>query len=543
MKRFAALLCMLVCLCLTVGAMADTGATLVRDGLVNTEWIRATDRLSVEGEPIGHSGSYYRSYSMITLEGTPLTESIYANLKGQMGYVVATSLLSEDLMNADGLLDLDGNVLIPCEYGDIDVLSTEWAVGVKLLESTAENYDYRAWFGDGKYLIDTVDVYHLPEGAKMATFARSEYNGARAINHCVNIENRATGEITTYDASFTPLGVVSYSSSDDYAPADYEKYYEDRHYGIRDAEGNVLLPPTYATIYSAYQGAARAKADNDKSGLITEQGALLVPAEYDDILFSYKLPDVAGETSGHIAAGYVAVELDKKLGFVDLNGNVTCAPKYIAENMKLNGASATVTDNMTGSMIMLAADGVETVIDNYASDDVYALSYGSGVFYQVKDESRNYGMIDWHGNLILPCEYRSIDLSSDGKYALARIDSKTANLYELTYPEVAAVAAPAKATGAPTETEAAAEAGAAPAQEGTNPVKTLLDNAGTLLSTDAATNASATVALLKSAVTLLGSDNDAAVNLLNNAINLLETDAATNAAAVAMLLESTAALL
>ena len=539
MKRIALLLSLMLLLSIASAALGETAATLVRDNLTDTDWIDGTNLLSVEGDPVNN----YRAYSMNTLDGTPLTEAIYADLDGEKGYVIAVSLKSDDLMNADGLLDLTGNVLIPCEYGKIDVLSTEWAVAIKLLESTAENYDYSAWFSDAKYLIDTVDVYHLPEGNKLATLTRSEYSGARAVNHCINIENRATGEVTTYDVNFNALGTVKYASSEDFAPADYETYYENRHYGIKDAEGNVVLEPTYATIYSAYQGAMRVSADNDKRGLITQQGDVVIPAEYDDIISTYYLPDVAGETSGYIAAGYVAMEMDGKLGYVDLNNNVTCEPKYVASNMDVRGASATVADPLTGNLIMVAADGVESIIEGY--DRVYPLSFGSGVFYRVTDSDYNYGVIDWHGNVVIPCEYKGVELSGDGKYALVEVDYHTANLYELTYPEVAAVAAPAEATEAadmPTEAESAAEADAAPAQESANPVKALIDNANSLLASDAVTNSSAAVSLLKSASMLL-SGNDAALNLLNSAINLLETDPATNASAVTTLLDSIAALL
>lgn len=523
MKRVMILVSALLCLVFAATAIAEPGATLVREGLSDADWIKGTDRLSVEGDPIKN----YRAYSMTALDGTQLTEAVYANLKGDTGYVVATSLQSDDLMNADGLLDTDGNLLIPCEYGDIDVLSSEWAVGVKLVEATAENYDYSAWFSDSKYLIDTVDVYHLPQGNKLGTFARSEYNGARAVNHCINIEDRTTGEVTTYDANFNALGTVKYSSSDDFAPADYETYYENRHYGIRDAEGNVVLEPTYATIYSAYQGAMRVKADDDKAGLITEQGDVIIPAEYDDIISTYYLPAVAGETSGYIAAGYVAVKIDGKLGYVSVSGGVTCQSDYIADNLDVRGASATVADAKTGGLNMIAADGVESVVSGY--DRVYPLSYGSGVFYEVTDSDYNHGVIDWHGNVIIPCEFKGVELSGDGKYLLVEVDYHTADLYELSYPEIA--------EGAP----AAEDAEAAPASD--SPIATMLTNAVSMLNADAAGNKDTVVQLLQGAVTLLGSDNEAVVNLLGSAITLLNADAATNAASVATLLESAAGML
>ena len=534
MKRLMLLVSVLLCLLLAATALADTGATLIAENLEDTEWVGGTNRLSVEGDPIKN----YRAYSMNALDGTQLTEAIYANLKGDTGYVVATSLQADDLMNADGLLDVDGNVLIPCEYGDIDVLSTEWAVAISLAESTADNYDYSAWFSDAKYLIDTVDIYHLPEGNKLATFPRAEYNGARAYGHSINIENRSTGEVTAYDTSFSALGTPSGLYDDKYALEDYKIYY-DGGAGIMDMDGNIILPPSYNSIYSAYQGVCRVTAMGNKKGLIDQTGNVILSAEYDDVISTYYLPAVDGETNGYIAAGYIAVEIDGKLGYVDLNGTLTCEPKYIASNMDVRGASATVADPLTGNIIMVAADGGESIVEGY--ERVYPLSYGSGIFYEANDSDYVYTLIDWHGNVVIPgtngdWSIKDIELSGDGKYALVESrDSsynRTTALYELTYPESAVATAPAA-------NEPAAEEPAAAA--GDSPVASLLTNAATLLSADSS-NADKAIGLLKSAVTLL-SGNDPAVSFVNSAITLLEADPAGNADSVISLLETAAATL
>ena len=528
MKRLTLALLILLCLCLAAFALAEPGAALVREGLEDTDWVSGTGRLKIEGNPVNN----YRAYSMNALDGTQLTEAVYARFEGKKGYVLATLLTAEDLMNADGLLDTDGNVLIPCEYGDIDVLSTEWALGVKLSEATADQYDYRAFIGDGYYLIDTVDVYHLPEGEKLATLARSEFLDADAVNHCINIENRTTGEVTTYDAGFNTLGTVKYSTSEDYAPADYSTFYENRHYGIKDAAGNVVMEPTYATIYTAYRGMVRVQADDGKEGLITEQGALVVPTVYDKILSVYNLPEDPNSSSGYVAAGYVAVEQDGKVGYVDLAGNVTCEPKYAKSAMEVSGASALLTD-LEGNLRIIAADGVETPVEGY--ERVSALSYGSGVFYRVTDANYNIGMIDWHGNVIFPCEYRGIDLSGDGQYALVDVDYSTSNLYGLTYPE---------ATGAPAAWDDAADAPAAdPVTAQISGVASLLDSAMTLIDADLSGNGEAVTGLLHSAITLLGEGNDAAANLLQSAVTLIQADAQASAATVSTLLQNAAGLL
>ena len=54
------------------------------------------------------------------------------------------------------------------------------------------------------------------------------------------------------------------------------------------------------------------------------------------------------------------------------------------------------------------------------------------MFYRVNTEDYDYGMIDWHGNVVLPAQYTSIDASGDGLYVLADVDYETQELYEVT---------------------------------------------------------------------------------------------------------------
>lgn len=535
MKRWILLAAALFCLTAVSGALGE--AELVLDGLQNADWIYDTSLLRVSGS---------NGYSVNGLDGAPLTEALYASLSGEKGYLTGARV-DGDGLNAFGLMDGSAQTLIPFEYGQIDVLSAEWALGIRLNVSTAENYDYKSFSGDGYYLIDTVDVYHLPDATRLATLTRADFLDADAVNHCINIENRTTGVITTYDAGFNALGTVDYTFDDDYAPADYTTFRSNGQEGIQDAAGNVLLAPSFYMIYDLNDGYFEVST-GEKEGLVDKSGAIAVPAEYDDIKRSYNLPmDEEGETSGYAAAGYVAVEQDGKLGFVDLStGSLSCAPTYAESIMDLSGASATLTD-LTGELRIVAADGVETPVSGY--ERVYALPYGSGMFYRVNDSDYNYGMIDWHGNEVFPCVYKGIELSADGQYALVDVDYSTSQLYRLTYPTptAGAAAAPAAQSAAPDAQGAAPEAQPAPdagqsAAGGSDAIATLVSSAASLLSADPAGNAAAAAGLLQSAVTLLGADAPAS-GLLSSAVTLLQTDPAANAASVLTLLDSAAAAL
>lgn len=426
-KCIRAIVLVLALAMLLTGALAEATVTPM-ETLAGAEWIDGTSLLAIEGEN-GLS-------AMANIDGTPLTDAIYSSFSADGGVIIAARPDVDDI-NARGALRPDGTELIPFAYGDIEVLSSEWAVGVKLVDATEDQYDYTVWFEDDVYLlIDTVDVYNLTTGECLATFTRDEYADAQVYGHTINIENRSTGEVTTYDLSFTALGTVDAIWSEDLAQVDYATRY-DNGYSLVDAEGNALTSSTYASITSIYGGYAKVEL-NGKYGLIDLEGNEVLPCEYDDVRYSYYMPtDAEGETYGYNAHGYFAVVVDGKLGYVDQQGNMTCEPAYSADVLENYGASATYTD-LEGKFHIVAADGVETVVEGYA--DVYPLSYTGGMFYRVNTEDYDYGMIDWHGNVVLPAQYTSVEASGDGLYVLADVDYETQELYEVTLPATSGAA-------------------------------------------------------------------------------------------------------
>lgn len=418
-RLFALVLALIV---LTAGALAE-GTLTPMQTLDGAEWIDGTSLLAIETDGLE---------AMANLDGTALTEAVYTNFDSDYG-VVTAARPDVDAYNAYGALRADGTELMPFVYGDIEVLSPEWAVGYKLTEADSSNYDYTVLLEDDVYLlIDTADVYNLLTGECLATFTRDEFADATAVGHSLNVENRASGEVTTYDLSFNALGTVNSLYDDSLAQMDVTTFYE-RGTGLMDGEGNVIADPVYDSIGGFYGGYAYVSLD-DKYGLIDEAGNIALAIEYDDVDTSYYLPlSGSGEGSGYNAFGYFAVELDGKLGYVDEQGNVTCEPKYSVDVLDNNGASATYTD-LEGKFHILAADGVETVVEGY--EDVYPLNYLGGMFYRVTNEDYDYGVIDWHGNVVLPAQYNSINASGDGMYLLADVDYETQELYEVTLPAV-----------------------------------------------------------------------------------------------------------
>ena len=520
MKRILSILiAMLLCAALVSGALADELVKVSEPG--DADWIDGSNLLRISGE---------NGYHIAEMDGSAITgDDYYRSISYDKGLLVAPKISDEEV-NVFGALDLTGAEVVAFKYGDIKVLNEYWALGIALSEATADNYDYTAFIGDGYYLIDTVDVYNVASATCVASLSRAEYASSDAHGAYINIESRSDGVVTTYDAEFNALGTVKYTWDKDLIPDEGIQTFRDNgQYGLQDAQGNVIMEPSFYTIYDFENGYAEVYT-GELYGLIDETGAVIVPAEYEDINRGYNTPT---GVSRYNNAGYFCVEKDGKLGYVTAGGAVSCEPKYAADALDNNGASATYTD-MEGKIHILAADGVESVVEGY--EYMYPANYASGVFYRVRNADGGYGLIDFHGNEVLPCEYKDVAMSGDGRYVLVEVDYDNTVIFELSYPEPAAAEAAAPAEG---EGEAAADEGevAAEGEGGNAGLAALLDSAILLVNQDASANQNATVNLLYTAVDQAGAES-AAGAIINSAINLLQSDPVANAEAVVGLLEN-----
>lgn len=554
-------------------AAADVNLVKVAN-IPNGSLVTGTSLFRVQG-----SGGY----GLTDMNGNALTGTIYGSSFWMEENFITASENVEGL-NTQGLLDQSGKTVLPFQYGDLKVLNSRWAVGIVLEEATSDAYDYESWSqADVYYKISKADIYYLGDGAGkcLASLDRSQYMEARAYGEYINIKDRSTNTVSTYDSAFQQ---VETGLSDVYTqPEAYETYdtfEENGQRGLKDPQGNVVLAPAFKYINDG-TGNYRTVSNGEKQGLIDIQGNILLDAQFDDIERNYYAPaeELIDDQTTYVAAGYVAVCQDGKVGFTDTKGNITFQPKYAESNVEVNGASATLTD-LEGNTILIAADGVETVISDY---EVRPLYYGSGIYYSIQDEDYNEGLMDWHGEIIVPCEYTNVELTGDGKYVYVEEDYESGVVYQLTYPEGAeasqevpeaeasAQEETAPASEAPAQTEAAPEAPAqteavpeapaqtepapetpaqteaeqaseAPAQApsgDTSAVNTLLDSAVTLLE---AGEYSSVESMLNSAKLLLGEGQDNAAVLLDSAIALLKAET-VDANSVATLLTSAKALL
>ena len=547
-KALSLLLALALCLCLTCTALAEVTFTSIAT-MSDGRFIYDSSLIRVQQND---------GYHVLRIDGTDVTGEAYgSNFTYAYGYVCAA--LANGGLNSSGVFDEQGNLLVPYQYGVVDILSKDWVVAIKISETSSTDYDYTASSDNTKhFVIDSVDIYNLTKDACVGTLARDGYKDADDVYNIINIEDRK-GVITSYDADFNALGTVKYSFDDDYATPEYTTYRENGRYGIRDAAGNIVMEPSYSSIDTFY-GDYATVYNGEKYGLINTKGELVLPTQFDRIRRNYSGPyDQKTGSDSYEAAGYFCVLSDGKVGFANIDGEVTCEPRYSEKIMDLYGASALYTD-MENNRHLLAADGNDVVVD-YKS--ILGLEGASGMLFKVYD-GNGYGVIDWHGELVFPCEYDSINMSGDGAYLLVRKDYKSG--YELFSVDYGIAKAEESATA-----DAAASAGTlgtvdaraaisglisskgeeAPAQaqteepaktvSGLTDAKVIVGSVITLLEADAAAN-KLTITMLLDDVRVL-TDNASVPTIVTSVKTLIEADAAANAASAVTLLRSVETLL
>ena len=117
-------------------------------------------------------------------------------------------------MTTCGLIDLQGNIVIPTEYADTKALSDRWAVGFILADGTKDDYDYSTYglyvnsSNKKYYVIDTADLYF--KGQKVGSFTRQEWSQANPYGDYIFILDR-NGKWAWYDKNLvkSPVREIS----------------------------------------------------------------------------------------------------------------------------------------------------------------------------------------------------------------------------------------------------------------------------------------------------------------------------------------------
>ena len=477
-----------------------------------TSWIYGTDLLQYSED--------YSTYSVTDVDGNVLSDRVYKSISSSYAAPYLICEKENGTFNDKGVCDLSCNEIVPCEYADINVLNRHWIVAITAAESTAENYDENFYLYDDSFntiyaLIEDVDIYYADlQGActKVGTLPRSNYLSATPKGNYIVIEDRATGKYTLYDSTFTSQGEVENTYSVNVVTDEVQIFSSNWMYGVKDADGNVIVEPIYDYIDDFYNGYAPVES-NDLWGVIDKEGNLVIPCEYERIEYSYDFPsnEESGSFSyGYNAFGYYAIRKNDKIGYINSDNVVTCEPTLPSDNLSNHGCSSSYTA-MDGASHILSADGVDTDVSQYASVD--CLSCSAGMLYTTRDDNYNSGLIDWHGVEIIPIGDASLELSGSGQYLIngGKIQKVTYNTDDAIEPGSVPVG---QETELADDSRIDIEAPAA-----TSEIGTILTNILSLAESDLAGNKTAIKVLLQTAA---DTADDASLKvLIGEAQNLL----------------------
>lgn len=361
--------------------------------------------------------------------------------RGAAYFSVADYKNTEDRNNC-ALMDAEGNVLTPYVYYSFDVISENWVAAKKIAPSDSDVSDLSS--GSTKYVYSEIDFYYFgaeaentESGYLVGTLNRSQYKEAKPVGDQHIVVQARGGSVQVYDSTFAPVE-TTYQYTTDYeltiqaVGADARKSVVSRvsgevilggaerleklsntdrywvqqegmsasggHYALMDRKGNLLTDYEYnyhSMPYDGYMVVSYGDQNSKKGLLRLSDGVLVLPCEYDNILQN------TYHTS-YVHDGFVCVENENKLGYVDLEGNYTCNPVFPKAAYTILGCTMYSVNPIDGTYILVAADG--TVSYAIYSIEQYGNS-ADGYFVQVTNEDGKHGIIDWHGKTVIPTEY------------------------------------------------------------------------------------------------------------------------------------------
>ena len=399
---------------------------------------------------------YQSGYGVCDLYGNPTVPAAYYTI----GYIGNERFVVNEKDGLKAVITADNTLLTGFEYYTAFSYSEDWIAGVALaaepLPADTEEYDYKTYY-NGEYLpflIDHVDIIYVPSG-KVGTLSRDEFQRARAIGDALAVLDRADG-YKVYDSTFTQMDGSLFESyydgeyyskdnavisritgetlAEGYAsPSENETGY----ISVYDADtyGTGLLTPDgtpatefkYNYLYSIRDGYACMRGEEGFGLVDLATGEEVAPCIWDEIVS-------AGYYDSYVHNGYICVEKDGKVGFCDLNGNITCPVIYDAETALIMGCSLVMTA-LDGTLTIVAADGVETPMPEAAEFDTYAYSRGfDGRWLVMANAEEQYGITDWHGFMVWDCEADSeYDFEVlNGELLMTDIDGARIWKYEYT---------------------------------------------------------------------------------------------------------------
>ena len=383
--------------------------------------------------------------AVFNTKGDKLTPDLFTALS-YIGYDFFIGTDDKEGVNTRAMVHVSGAQITEPVYGQLDAYNKHWFVAYVLSQATEDAHTYTR--SKGEYFnVDRYDLYYVGDdyapAQPIAALSPEEFASASVHGEYIAIEDKS-GSITLYDKTFQPCGLeMEKTTSPVYGLKDYfvinqatgetvgEGYISVREAGVSDGlwlivtrydfkgdkvsaiidtAGNQITDLINYTIYTVTDHYA-VVVKNKLRGLYSlDENRLIVPCEFSGITASSVSADK------YVQNGYVGVEKDKMRGYWDVNaGELSCEIKYPVKEVTTIGCSS-FWKKEEGVYVIAAADGVETEVQ---ADEIYSKTRGNG-YLLVAKKGKLYGVIDWHGNEILPFEHSRLITITDDSGAVIR---------------------------------------------------------------------------------------------------------------------------
>lgn len=230
-------------------------------------------------------------------------------------------------------------------------------------------------------------------------------------NNTTKVLNEKGEEIFTEYENVEPLRLKNVSSDLMYEKS-VLKYSENEKYGIIDFNGKKITKAIYEEIDTLQfkEGELLVKEEG-KYGIINIKGAILVKTDYDKI----ETDKFYEEVKGYKNAGYIVSQTTDegyRYGYVNLDGKQIIETKYndLYRITEIYGDDIYIICAENGKYGLLKND--KQIIDN----DYQSLVYNETNNSLIAIKGKKYGVISITGDIIVPFEYKQIDITGEYIY-------------------------------------------------------------------------------------------------------------------------------
>ena len=440
MKHLVKWLCTaLVLLLMITGASAEAELKTVFQYMPAIQSVPGTHCLIIESKSDNSRGLY-------TTDGTVLIPYGYHSIDYlSNGFFSAYD--DKEALNGRQLWSIDGRMIGTANYTSFKVYSNHWVAAFVIRPEVVADSEKDTVFASKPYQYEHIDLFYVTDNMgesiePVASLDRNAFAEAAIHGDYIAITNREKA-VSVYDSSFQPVSIeLTAANKPFYQVNKYQIVSLLNHLVIGDGytevaeanlgdrmlvratrvaldgtkltclmkpDGTVLLPPEYELIDLTDHYAVVADLEKRQGLFSLDEGRMIVPCAYSAIVSS------STDVDKYVHNGYVCVEKEEKLGFYDVaNDRESCAPKY-SRRAVTNIGCCLVFTTIDGDLTIVAGDGAVSTVD---ADEILT-TRGSGYLLEAK-KGASFGLVDWHGNIILPIDHYKDIIVTDDTQAIIR---------------------------------------------------------------------------------------------------------------------------